>query len=60
MTIKDPQRSCHVELTVELGEASGEVRRKLFSGAGYFCGEVTNYSFAQLHRASGEVNCLRS
>ena len=34
MTIKDLQRSYHVELTAELGEASGEVRRKLFSGAG--------------------------
>jgi len=34
MTIKDPQRSCRIELSVELEEASGEVRRKLFSGAG--------------------------
>ena len=34
LTIKDPQRSCRMELTAELEEASGEVRRKLFSGAG--------------------------
>jgi len=34
VTIRDPQRSYRVELTAELGEASGEVRRKLFSGAG--------------------------
>jgi len=34
LTITDPQRSCRVELTAELEGASGEVRRKLFSGAG--------------------------
>ena len=33
LTIKDPQRSCRVELTAELEGASGEVRRKLFSEA---------------------------
>ena len=34
LTIKDPQRSRYVELMAELGEASGEVKRKLFGGAG--------------------------
>ena len=37
LTIKDPQLSCRIELTAELegaSGASGEVRRKLFSGAG--------------------------
>jgi len=34
VTIKDPQWSRGIELMAELGEASGEVKRKLFSGAG--------------------------
>jgi len=33
LTIIDPQRSYRVELIAELEEASGEVRRKLFSRA---------------------------
>jgi len=34
VTIKDPQQSRCVELMAELGEASGDARRKLFSRAG--------------------------
>jgi len=34
VTIRDPQWSRCVELMAELGEASGEARRELFSGAG--------------------------
>jgi len=33
LTITDPQRSCRIELAAELEGVSGEVSRKLFSGA---------------------------
>ena len=60
MTIKDPQRSCCVELMAELGEASGEVKRKLSAELGKTCGEATSQPFAQLCGASSEVSFLRS
>ena len=42
MTIKDSQRSHCVELIAELGEASGEARRKLSVELDKICGEATS------------------
>ena len=49
MTIKDSQRSRCVELIAELGEASGEARRKLSAELDKTCDEATSQSFAWLH-----------
>jgi len=60
MTIKDSQRSHCVELIAELGEASGEVRRKLSAELDKTYGEATSQPFARLREASSEANFLRS
>ena len=60
MAIKDSQRSRCVELIAELGEASGEARRKLSAELDKTCGEATSQPFARLRGASSEPNFLRS
>ena len=57
---KRPTRSLCVELMAELGETSGEVRRKLLAELDKTCGEATSQPFAQLRRASSEVKFLQS
>ena len=52
MTIKDSQQSRCVELIAELGEASGEDRRKLLAELDKTCGEATSQPFARLRGAS--------
>ena len=52
MTKKDSQRSRSVELIAELGEPSGEARRKLSAELDKTGGEATSQPFARLRGAS--------
>ena len=45
---------------MELGEASGEARRKLSAELDKTCGEATRQPFARLRGASSEANFLQS